>query len=284
MTREAWLLLAAACLAAATTGEALAADVGQAVLVRNRVTGAMPGAAGKALAPGDGIGLGLEVATAEASGIRMTFAPQGSLTLGASTRLAIEQSVVDQATGRGTSTVSLGIGTLRVALGSLFGGQVDVKTPSAVVGIKGTVVMITVDADGGTTVLSLEGTASARSASGGASVDVTEGSYVVIPAGGAPGAPVPLDAPAAAPPPGLTADPMPPPAPDPFVPDSRMAASAFGPGGAAPGKGGGRLPPGTNSPAAGGAAFTDPRAAAPFLVAPLVVGRGGQCNPTGQGC
>ena len=248
-------------------GWSFAADVGDAVMVRSDVQGTPRGGTAKAMAVGDGVGLGLALVTAEASGIKMTFDPHGSLTLGPSTRMTIEESVVDQATGRKTSKLSMAVGRLRVAIGELFGGEVEVTTPSAVVGIKGTEVVLVVDRSGRTTVIVREGRTSLRSQAGGASIDVSEGHFALVDPGGPAGAAAPFDA--------LASDlleqalgnfgmPLLPPA---SRPKDQAAGAAFagkrGPSGAV-----GNLALVTASPAAGGAAFTDPALSA-FPISPF---------------
>lgn len=166
-------------LASVMAAPVLAADVGEAVMVRNEVKGTSPGGAAKAMTVGDGVMLGYQIATAVDSSMKMTFDPQGALTLGPETKLTVDQTVVDRATGRSTSTLSMGIGRLRVALGKLFGGEVDVQTPSAVVGIKGTDVLIIVDISGRTTVIVFEGTVTVKSRKGGAPSEAPEGTRAV---------------------------------------------------------------------------------------------------------
>lgn len=253
-------------------GPALAADVGETVMVRNEVTGTPPAGAVRKMAIGDGIGLGLSLATAQASAVKMTFVPQGSLTLGPETRLTIEQTVVDQATGRDTSKVSLSVGRLRVALGKLFGGDVEVKTPAAVIGIKGTDVLLDLDPAGRLTVLVLAGTAKVGEAGGGGALDLGPGRYTTVEPGGAPGGPWPLDAKVRGFVDEALADfglsPTPPP---PRVDQDLVNASFGGGGGGGKGAGGGRglsVETATASPAAGGMAFSDPSLAG-FPVPPF---------------
>ncbi|HZM69340.1 MAG TPA: FecR family protein [Candidatus Cryosericum sp.] len=271
---------AGAALLALAGHVARAADVGETVMVRNDVTGTPTGGAMRKMVVGDGIGLGLALATAQASAVKMTFVPHGSLTLGPETRLAIEQTVVDRATGRDTSKLSLSVGRLRVALGKLFEGDVEVKTPAAVIGIKGTDVLLDLDAAGRLTVLVLAGTAKVGEAGGGGTVDLSPGHYTTVEPGGAPGASRPLDATVRSFVDEALADfglsPTPPP---PRIDQDLVSASFGGGGGAGKGAGGGRglsIETATASPAAGGMAFSDPSLAG-FPVSPFLgLQRGGQ--------
>src|SRR5688500_3795018 len=88
--------------------------VGEMVFVRNDVKGTSFDGGARQLNIGHPIDLGLSVATGQKSAARMSLAPQGALTLGASTQLTIDQPVVDRATGLSTSKLSLGVGWLRV--------------------------------------------------------------------------------------------------------------------------------------------------------------------------
>ncbi len=248
-------------LALAGAGVAGAADVGEAVLVRNDVKGTLPGAAARSMAAGDRVALGLSVATGAASSIRMTFDPKGALSLGPQTTLTVDQPVVDRATGRSVSKIGMLVGSLRVSLGSQFGGEVEVATPSAVVGIKGTVVAILVAPSGRTTVFVLEGSAATRDKARTSVVEVAEGTFVVVEPEGRPGAARPFDPAALALLEGLL-DGMKDAPPPPALPPGRLAeiaADAFGGKPAAGAGGGTALVLGSLSPAAGTGPLADPQ-------------------------
>ena len=281
-----WMLLPGACfmVLSLVPGRSAAAEVGETVMVRNDVTGTPPSGAARKMAVGDGIALGLAIETAKTAAVKMTFAPQGSLTLGPETRMTIEQTVVDRATGRDTSHVSMSIGRLRVALGRLFGGDVEIKTPAAVIGIKGTDVILDLDAAGRLTVLVLAGTARVGEGGAGGGVDLHGGHYTTLEPGGAPGGPRPLDATVR----GLMNEALADfglsPAPPTPRPDEGLVNASFGGGAGAGGKGGKGLSIETASasPAAGGPAFSDPSLAG-FPVPPFFdpQSRGGQQPPVG---
>src|SRR5688500_7756372 len=87
------------------------AGVGEAVMVRNEVSGSLVGSGqSRKMALGDDVGLGLQLVTRQASAFRMRFEPQGNLTPGASTGVTVDEPVVDRATGRSTSRFSVGLG------------------------------------------------------------------------------------------------------------------------------------------------------------------------------
>ncbi|HEY0511393.1 MAG TPA: FecR domain-containing protein [Thermoanaerobaculia bacterium] len=171
----------------------LAADVGEVVLARNVVRGTPPNGVAKALAAGDGLGLGLRVETGVDSTARMTFDPSGSLTLGARAKVTLDAALVDQVTGRSESALSVLAGAVRLALGKLFHGDVSIDTPTAVVGVKGTDLRVEVDeATGATVVTVTEGVVTVRSKAGG-QVTVRAGQRTLVVAGRAPDLPSPLD-------------------------------------------------------------------------------------------
>lgn len=185
--------LSASLLALLLAAPVLAADVGEVVLVRNVVRGTPPGGAAKALAAGDGVGLGLRVETGADSAAKMTFDPNGSLTLGATAKVVIDKNLVDSATGRYDSALSILAGQIRLALGKLFRGDVSVDTPTAVVGVKGTDLRVEVNEPTGTTTVTVtEGVVTVRSKAGG-EVTVRAGQRTVVAPGQPPTLPAPLD-------------------------------------------------------------------------------------------
>jgi hypothetical protein len=178
-------------LALAVAAPAFAA-VGEVVLARNDVRGTLHSGPTKALVVGDGLSLGLRVETGTDSAAKMTFDPSGSLTLGAKARLVIDKALVDQATGRSDSSLSVLAGAVRLALGKLFHGEVAIDTPTAVVGVKGTDLRVEVDEpSGATTVAVTEGVVTVRSKAGG-EVIVSAGQRTFVAPGRAPELPSPI--------------------------------------------------------------------------------------------
>jgi len=167
--------------------------VGEVVLVRNQVRGQLGTAAPRPLAPGDGVALGLAISTGQQSAAKLTFDPRGALSLGAETRVVIDRAVVDRATGRAESALSVLTGSVRLALSRLFQGEVQVTTPTAVVGVKGTDVRVDVSGPDGLTVVSVfEGEVEVRGTAGG-EVRVPAGRRTVVAPGMAPSPPGPIE-------------------------------------------------------------------------------------------
>jgi hypothetical protein len=187
------LLILPVLLVLGISAPALAADVGEVVLVRNEVRGTPPGGAPAPLAVGNGVGLGLRVDTGADSAAKMTFDPSGALTLGPQARVVIDRNLVDQVTGRSESALSVLAGQIRLALGKLFRGEVSIDTPTAVVGVKGTDLRVEVDEPTGTTVVAVtEGVVTVRSKAGG-EVTVRAGQRTLVAPGQAPTPPSPID-------------------------------------------------------------------------------------------
>jgi len=187
LTLTSLILLAAAL----SSPVASAQDVGSVAVAVGEVTGIPPGASVRALAVGDGFGLGTQIATGTNSESLLTFDPRGSLRLYAETRITVDQALVDQA-GRSQSRLSVLLGRLRVAVGSLFSGELDIDTPTATVGIKGTELLVGVAEDGTTLVAVFEGAVSVTGKAGG-EVTVTAGYRTVVRPGAPPLVPTPLD-------------------------------------------------------------------------------------------
>ncbi len=169
-----------------------AGTVGTAILVKNDVRQTPPGAAVRPVKPADKIVLQTRIDTGRASSFAMTFPPGGRLDLGAESALTFDQRAVDAATGRPNSILSVLVGRLRLSLAKLQ-QVIEVGTPHAVAGVKGTVVRFVVHQLAGTFVAVDEGLVGVRSRAGGDEVDVAAGQWVVVPPGGQPTKPARLD-------------------------------------------------------------------------------------------
>jgi len=166
--------------------------VGRMALVEGDVSGTPPGGARVPMAPGDGIVLEHLVETGRVSHAQMTLDPDGVLRLGPETRLTVDEATIDRATGASRSVLSVLLGKIELALGSLFRGEVTVETPTASLGIKGTVLRVLVDGAGRTLVAVLEGVVEVTSRAGG-TVMVEAGRFTIVDPGGSPLPPSPFD-------------------------------------------------------------------------------------------
>jgi len=123
----------------------------------------------------------------------MALDPDGVLSMGQETRVTLDRPTIDRATGESQSTLTLLLGKIELALGSLFRGEVRVETPSATLGIKGTVLRVLVDATGRTLVAVLEGVVEVTSKATGETITLRAGEYTIVEPGGSPLPPAPFD-------------------------------------------------------------------------------------------
>lgn len=183
------LLLAILALPAAASGE----RVGAVVLTRNDVQGTPPGEATAPLDVGSEVLLDMRVETGADSAAKMTFDPRGAVTLGEEARVTFHRAELDEITGRRRSLISVLLGKLRLAFAPRLEGEVEVDTPTATLGVKGTDVRVSVAAAGRTVVEVLEGLVEVTSKARGGTVLVASGQLTVVEPGRAPTRPVPLD-------------------------------------------------------------------------------------------
>ncbi|HEV7667125.1 MAG TPA: FecR domain-containing protein [Thermoanaerobaculia bacterium] len=169
-----------------------AGTVGTAILVKKDVRATPPGAAARPVKTSDKIVLQTRIDTGRASSFAMTFPPGGVINVGAESALIFNQREIDAATGRTNSSISVLAGRVRLGI-SKRQQNIEVGTPHAVAGVKGTVVRFVVHPIAGTFVAVDEGLVGVRSRAGGDEVDVAAGQWVVVPPGGQPTKPARLD-------------------------------------------------------------------------------------------
>ncbi len=187
------LLIAAALVALSPAPRAAAQQrVGEVAFANGTVEGTPPGGPKAPLGDGDPIVLQHLVETGHGSEAQMTLDPHGVLSMGQDSHLRVDQATLDRATGRSQSSLTLLLGKIELALGSLFRGEVTVDTPTASLGIKGTVLRVLVDPSGRTLVAVLEGVVEVTAKAGG-TVRVPAGSYTIVGPDGPPLAPAPFD-------------------------------------------------------------------------------------------
>lgn len=187
------LLLAAAPLAAAEAGAAADSGVGMVVEAVRQVTGTPAGGSPAPLDVGSPVLLDMTVATGRASSALMTLDPDGSLALGPEARVVVDQATVDQATGAADTLLGVLVGKIRLALSSAFRGEIEIDTPTATIGIKGTTLAVEVDGRGDTVVWVLEGVVEVLSKAGGDTVRLAAGQLSTVSRGRPATGPTPFD-------------------------------------------------------------------------------------------
>ena len=188
MTRSALALALALALAPAAAAE----EVGVMVEVVRQVTGTPPGGTAAQMAVADPVLLDMKIAIGRDSFASMTLGAEGSLQLGANAEVTIDRAGIDAATGATDSLLSVLVGKIRLALSSAFRGSVEVDTPTATIGVKGTIVAIDVADPNAVTVWLEEGTADVTSKAGG-TVAVRAGYTTTVRRGAPPTDPAPFD-------------------------------------------------------------------------------------------
>lgn len=183
------LLLLALCLAAPSAAQ----EVGVMVEVVEQVTGTPAGGSPAPLAVADPVLLDMQVATGRASYAGIALGDTGSLKLGAETRLVVDRALVDQATGASDSLLSVLVGKVRLAVSSAFRGLVEIDTPTATIGVKGTILTTAVDALGDTVVWVVEGVVEVTSKATGETIEVEAGELTTVSRGRSPTPPTPFD-------------------------------------------------------------------------------------------
>ena len=168
-------------------------EVGHLVEIVPAVWGTPQGGAKGDLAVNDPILLNMRVETGNGARAAMTFYPEGALELGQNVRLVIDRSRVDSATGRQESGLKVLLGRLLAFFSPSVDRDVEIETPSARMGIRGTVVGVDVAASGSTVVAVLEGVVEVSALAGGSPLRLTAGFYTVVDPGGQPTPPAPIE-------------------------------------------------------------------------------------------
>lgn len=179
-------------LSIALAPAAAAQEVGIMVEVVNQVTGTPSGGAPGPMAEADPVLLDMKIATGRDAFAAMTLGTDGALQIGARAEVTIDRATVDEATGESDSLLSVLIGKIRLALSSGFRGSVEVDTPTATIGVKGTVLAVDVADPDATTVWVEEGEVDVTSKAGG-TVTVAAGFATTVRRGAPPTDPAPFD-------------------------------------------------------------------------------------------
>src|SRR5260221_4616393 len=121
----------------------------------------------------------------------LLFRDGSSFTIGPNSDLVLDEFAYDPNTGKGQAALSLGKGVFRFVGGKLSkDGSVALTTPSAVLGVRGGIVLVEVEPAGATTATLLYGDALPVRSSTGEVVPVTRpGSSVPLPGRGMPPGP-----------------------------------------------------------------------------------------------
>ncbi|HAH08902.1 MAG TPA: hypothetical protein DCL48_02235 [Alphaproteobacteria bacterium] len=176
-------LVIAAVLAAGPS--ALAAEaVGQASSLRPAAMQKPPGAAQAQIAWKDQIYRDAELATAANGALEVTFADSSKLAMGPNSEMIVDEFTYAGPGSPSQQVVKYTKGAFRFISGAVQKDRVQLKTPTATVGIRGTVVLTKVEPDGTTFVGVEKGEATVTSTVTGQNVNLTAGEKVTIKPGG----------------------------------------------------------------------------------------------------
>ncbi|MGC1816680.1 MAG: FecR family protein [Casimicrobiaceae bacterium] len=142
-----WMLAVA--LVTSVAPQALAADIGQIKVSKGAVTidrasQAIPGSLGARVQQGDVVKTGAD------GSVGITMSDNSLLSAGPNSVLALDQYAFDTTTNQGRFEASLAKGTLAVVSGRLAKqapGSMTVRTPSAILAVRGTEFVVSADAD-----------------------------------------------------------------------------------------------------------------------------------------
>jgi hypothetical protein len=148
---------------------------GLVAMVRNRALLFQKDGPAKPAELNDAFQIGDRLKTYDASAARILFMEDSFLNIGPATEYALTRSRYDEITGARDIGFALAAGKVRLAVGRLFGrGSASVETPTAVVGVKGTDVIVGYDSKvKRTLVLVLQGEVELRSSNPQLSAVVT---------------------------------------------------------------------------------------------------------------
>lgn len=156
----------AACLLAvpfaAAPRPASALEAGRFAVVKNHVTSLKPGSQTPEPAlVGGRILVDEQETTGAASGAEMTFGDAAVIGIGSETTFKVSREAIDEVTGARLSGIDLILGKVRVFVSRFLssGREIRVNAPSAVVGIKGSEVVVQVLRDGTVMVTVISGAA-----------------------------------------------------------------------------------------------------------------------------
>jgi trimeric autotransporter adhesin len=146
------LLLALSSLAPAQT-------VGVTGAVNPNATGTPPGATVRALGTGNDVVFNERIATEASGQADILFVDRSALTVGPNSDLVIDEFVYSADTGTGKLAASATKGVFRFVGGALSKNpdSVSIKTPAAIVGVRGGVILYAINPNGGGTLYFLYG-------------------------------------------------------------------------------------------------------------------------------
>jgi hypothetical protein len=172
-----------AALTLAVAGAAFAHEVGDVQAVEHSAFGTPPDASKEPKRAGDTVAFKELLETLSQSGMLVRFTDGSKLTLGAESKVLVDDFVYDPGNPTSKALISLPSGKLRYVTGSMPKGQTTIDTPTATMVLRGT--NVAVDSRGDDTLLYVEeGSVSVHSKQTGQDTLVKQGESVLIGANG----------------------------------------------------------------------------------------------------
>jgi hypothetical protein len=180
--KQAWLAIAI--LAASVNAEASTQDVGSVEKVTRNVYGTPPQASRAPQHPGDGVAFQELLETLSDSAALVRFIDGSQLTVGAQSKILVDQFVFDPGSGSGNALISITSGALRFATGAMPKGKTVIDTPSATLILRGTVVRVGVKPNGDTDLVVDEGSVDSHNKQLNTDQTVAAGNSITISSSG----------------------------------------------------------------------------------------------------
>jgi hypothetical protein len=131
-------------------GAVEAMDVGALADVRQNVYGVPPQGGQAVKRKGDAVEFRETLETLEDSSAMIRFIDDSKLSLGAKSKVVIDEFVFDPKNTKGNALIEISVGTLRWVTGDMPKGGTVIKTPTATLVLRGTDVVVHVHPDGTT--------------------------------------------------------------------------------------------------------------------------------------
>jgi len=164
---------------AATYGAALT-TIGDVEAVQQSAYGTPPNAAKAVKRAGDGVAYQELLETLQKSGMLVKFSDGSKLTLGANSKVLVDEFVYEPGNAQSKALISLPTGALRYVTGAMPKGQTTIDTPTATMVLRGTNVKVVSGPKGITHLVVDEGSVTVHSKITGQDTLVEEGDSVDI--------------------------------------------------------------------------------------------------------
>ena len=163
------VVLAAISLTVGAPAAMAAGEIGNVERIRVWAWGTPPEGAKEALYRTDAVVTNELVETIEDGALHLQFLDQTRLRLGSASQVTLDRFVYDPDTRAGEMVLDLGEGVFRFITGKLDKQSIQLRTPVALIGIRGTDLVVRVGADGTTTVYMFRGSSVVTALRGGQS-------------------------------------------------------------------------------------------------------------------